>query len=181
MLSILFLSFSPNTSYACDCSKPDNVTEEVDRHTAVFSGKVIEIVDKNAGSQMQSSADPIAVLFEVEESWKGINQTQVIVYTERSSASCGYEFSLNNSYLVYAQDIDGDLKVSNCSRTTLLSFADEDIAELGKGEKPTEQVALSIDDQTLPYMLIYILSIVGLLLLVIAFLIRIYKKASKLE
>ena len=181
MLMMLFQSFLPNTSYACDCSKPDNVTEEVDRHTAVFSGKVIEMVDKNAGSQMQSSADLIAVLFEVEESWKGINQTQVIVYTERSSASCGYEFSLENKYLVYAKDIDGELKVSNCSRTTPLSFADEDIAELGKGEKPTEQVALSIDDQTPPYMLIYIISIVGLLLLVSAFLIRRYKKSSKLE
>ena len=81
----------------------------------------------------------MAVLFEVEQSWKGLNQKQVVVYTERSSASCGFEFALNEEYLVYAREDSGTLKAGLCSRTTLLSSADTDLVELGEGIKPTEQ------------------------------------------
>ncbi|EGQ27937.1 hypothetical protein HMPREF9372_0045 [Sporosarcina newyorkensis 2681] len=137
-------NYLPNTSYACSCVEPGTVKEEMTQSSAVFSGKVIEIADKNQNNSMQSSADPIAVVFEVEESWKGINQTQVVVYTERSSASCGFEFSLHNEYLFYAHENTGNLNASICSRTTLLSAADQDMQDLGKGERSTEQISIDL-------------------------------------
>ncbi|OEH91119.1 hypothetical protein [Bacillus solimangrovi] len=136
------LNYSPTTSYACSCAEPGSVTEELERSSAVFSGKVIDIMDKNAYSPLKSSDDPLAILFEVEESWKGINQTEVIVYTARSSSICGYDVELNNNYLVYATETDRKLKLSFCSRTTLLSEANEDIKQLGAGERPTEDVSI---------------------------------------
>lgn len=146
LVSFLFLFHSsPEIGYACSCVKPGSAKEEMERSSAVFAGKVIEITDENKNKQVMSSADPLAVLIEVEEAWKGINKTQVVVYTERSSASCGYGFELNQEYIVYADESDGKLKVSLCSRTAPLSEAEEDIHELGKGEKPTEQTVIDLE------------------------------------
>lgn len=159
-------NYLPNTSHACSCVESGTVQEELTRSSAVFSGKVIEIVDKNKNNSIQSSADPIAVVFEVEESWKGMDQTQVVVYTERSSDSCGYEFVLNNEYLVYARENAVDLNTSICSRTTLLSAADQDMKELGEGEKPTKQIVIDLttENATNAYHLSIYLLIAALLL-----------------
>ncbi|MEG0258398.1 MAG: hypothetical protein RR595_03345 [Lysinibacillus sp.] len=135
-----FMNFLPINSYACSCVEP-NTAEAFERSSAVFSGEVVEIVDKNKNKSQQSSADSIAVIFEVKESWKGPNWTKITVNTERSSASCGYEFSLNTEYLVYAREADGALNVSLCSKTTPLLAAGKDISELGNGEQPIEQLS----------------------------------------
>ena len=167
MITFSFVfNYLPNTSHACSCIESGTVKEELTRSSAVFSGKVIEIVDKNKNSSIQSSADPIAVVFEVEESWKGMDQTQVVVYTERSSASCGYEFILNNEYLVYVHENTGNLNVSICSRTTLLSAADQDTEDLGIGERPTEQIVIDLttENATNYYQLSIYLLIAALLL-----------------
>lgn len=144
-LTLLFFNYSPSTSYACSCAAPESVQVELEKSSAVFSGKVLGILDKKKFNSTQSSGDELAVLFEVDEAWKGINQTQVIVYTSRDSASCGFEFT-SNEYLVYANKYDGELRVSLCSRTTLLSSAQEDLNELGMGDKPTEEVKIDLID-----------------------------------
>lgn len=142
MMTIFSLfHFSAIPSYACSCVELDSVKEALEDSSAVFSGKVVESVDANKNKSIQSSADPIKVLFEVEESWKGLNQTHITVYTARSSVSCGYEFDLNKEYLVYANETNGEFNVSLCSRTILLSLAEKDIQELGEGVKPTKQVS----------------------------------------
>ncbi|MBS4195686.1 hypothetical protein [Lederbergia citri] len=139
VMTCLFLAISPSKGFACSCLPVGTVQEGVDGSTAVFSGKVIEVVDSNKNKKVQSSADLIEVKFEVDQSWKGSNQSELIVYTERDSASCGFEFSLNKEYLVYANEVDGKLRVSLCSRTAPLAAATEDINELGKGEKPLKE------------------------------------------
>lgn len=146
---VILLNYSPTTSYACSCMAPISVQEELTKNSAVFSGKVIDILDVNKNNKIQSSADPIAFLFEVDEAWKGIDQTQVIVYTERDSASCGYPFTINDEYMVYANEIEGQLKTNICSRTANLSSAFADIEELGFGEKPTEHVNLEFEAKSI--------------------------------
>lgn len=182
---IFFMNFSPNTGYACSCDKPGSAQEGLERSAAVFSGEVIGILDKNKNGFIQSSADSIAVLFEVEESWKGVTQSQVLVYTERDEASCGYQFSLNTKYLVYAYELDGSLKTSYCSKTTPLTLAVDDIDELGEGELPTEQVSIDLnkDENQIKSLimqnLIYILSFIFLLVLVVFLLLTRRKKNSE--
>ncbi|WP_409973740.1 hypothetical protein [Bacillus sp. Bva_UNVM-123] len=146
VIFIPLFNYLPNTSFACDCVEPYPVKDELNRSSAVFSGKVVKIEDENKNKLFQSSADPIAVQFEVKETWKGLNQKQILVYTERSSASCGYEFDLNNEYLVFAMEVDGQLKVSLCSRTKLLSAAASDFQELGKGEKPIKDGSIELNE-----------------------------------
>lgn len=138
-ISFLFINFVPIKSYACSCMAPGPVPEEVERSAAVFAGTVVEIKDKNALSLIKSSADLMEVKIEVEEVWKGQNKTPITVYTERNSASCGFEFALNQEYLVYANEEDGEFMVSLCSRTAPLSMATEDLQELGQGEIPVDQ------------------------------------------
>jgi len=140
LVLVAFLSlfyYSPNTPYACSCAQPGTPQQELDGSSAVFSGKVINIVDKNRTNFIESSADPVAVQLEVKNAWKGINQKQVVVFTERDSASCGYEFDSNKEYLVYASEADGVLKTSYCSRTSQLNMANEDLTVLGKGDQIT--------------------------------------------
>jgi hypothetical protein len=168
--------FSSIPSYACSCAELDSVKEAFEGSSAVFSGKVVEIVDANKNKSIQSSADSIKVLFEVEESWKGINQTQITVNTARSSDSCGYEFDLNKEYLVYANETNGTFNVSLCSRTTLLSLAEKDIQELGEGLKPTKQVSnisnITVDEdpisfENLTYKIYIFLLILGLIFTIV--------------
>lgn len=145
VIGFLFLLF-PVTSLACSCVPPGSVQEEMERSSAVFSGKVVEIVNPNEKNEIQSSADLVAVKIEVTEWWKGGNESEVIVYTEMSSASCGFEFSLNEEYIVYAhEDDDGKIRVSLCSRTAQLQYAEEDLKELGEAEKPVKQVKVNTD------------------------------------
>jgi len=178
------MNFSPNTGYACSCDMPGNAQEELDRSSAVFSGEVIGILDKNKNGYIQSSADPIAVLFEVEETWKGVTQSQVIVYTAKDSTSCGYQFALNTKYLVYAYESDGSLNTSICSKTTPLTLAVDDMDELGEGELPTEQVSIDLtkDESQITSLfkqnLIYILSLIFLLVLVVVVIVTRRKKIS---
>nr|WP_236838635.1 hypothetical protein [Caldalkalibacillus salinus] len=174
MIALSFaFHYSPHTSYACSCAEPLPVNEEMERSAAVFSGKTVDMFDKNENSSTLSSADPIAVKFEVEESWKGVNQSQVIVYTVRESASCGFEFELDQQYLVYAQERDGELDVSLCSRTTHLSNAQEDIDELGQGDKPTEQVSIDLEDEgSTQYQSASIVVFIAVLILVGAYMTR---------
>src|SRR5690606_36426110 len=96
--------------------------------------------------KIQSSADLIEVKFEVDQSWKGSNQSELIVYTERDSASCGFEFSLNKEYVVYAKEEDGKLRASICSRTAPVASAKEDLTELGQGEKPVKQLSSNTEN-----------------------------------
>ena len=144
---LILLNIAPTTSYACSCAAPGPVSDELERSAAVFKGKVIGVVDANENNSMKSSADPIAIIIKVDEIWKGINQTEVVVYTERDSASCGFTFMEGQEYLIYASESDDHLRVSLCSRTTDLASASSDLDILGKGAEPTEQV--NIDQEEL--------------------------------
>lgn len=136
-----FFNFFAVRGYACSCDGPNTIKEELDLSSTVFSGKVVVIIDENKNKSIQSSADPIAVYFKVNEYWKGPNQSPITVYTVRNTESCGYEFELNQEYLVYANESNGEIQVNYCSKTTPLSLAENDLSELGKGEKPIELVS----------------------------------------
>lgn len=140
---LILLNIAPATSFACSCVAPWSVQEELEHSAAVFKGSVIGVVDAKENSAMQSSADPIAFIIKVDEIWKGINQTEVVVYTERDSASCGFTFEEGQEYLIYASKPDDHLRVSLCSRTTDLASAAADLSILGKGAEPTEQIRLA--------------------------------------
>jgi len=124
-----FLIVDPNRAFACSCAPPGPPTDELAKSSAVFAGKVVAL-DVPTGLVI-SSADPVRVTFQVYTVWKGPVHNTLVVTTARGGASCGYEFKQGQEYLVYARGAETALAVSLCSRTRLLSAADEDLATLG--------------------------------------------------
>ncbi|MBI2499106.1 hypothetical protein HYV88_02590 [Candidatus Woesearchaeota archaeon] len=131
LLSLLIVPFV----LACSCIAPGTPLEELDRSDAVFSGKVLSIEDTGGYNEVKSRD----VVFELYTSWKSSFKLYdtVKVRTARDSAACGYGFQKGEEYLVYAykySDSGNMLSANICSRTKLLSQADEDIKELNGEE-----------------------------------------------
>jgi len=128
--------------HACSCVVPPPPAEALDSATAVFAGTVKDIRNKDFGAE---------VIFEVTQTWKGIKRTQVVVTTGQVGGACGYPFTQGTAYLVYAhQDTgnfeSGELSTNICSRTVPLDQATEDLAALGPGTPPTDQVTMEGND-----------------------------------
>ncbi|WP_167568741.1 hypothetical protein [Brevibacillus migulae] len=130
----------PSRTYACSCVQLPDVQEALAKAEAVFAGKVIQINEpKPNGQGILSSSDPVTVTFEVTQTWKGDTQKQVRVQTALDSASCGYEFTLNEAYVVYTyKNEQGVLETNICTRTNTLTAASEDLGVLGIGKQPSE-------------------------------------------
>jgi hypothetical protein len=101
-------------------------------------------IDTPAGL-VTSSADPVRVTFRVNTVWKGPQHTTLTVTTAQDSASCGYGFKGGENYLVYAGGFEDDLQVNLCSRTQLLSGAQEDLVALGEGNPVGSQTGTASD------------------------------------
>lgn len=133
LIFMALLTVRPSVTYACSCVVPDEPLVALEKSTAVFAGRVVKM--KEPKGIIISSADPVKVTFEVDSSWKGVEENKVTLTTALSSASCGFEFVDGESYLVYAyaREKGGseDLMAGLCSRTVLLSSAGEDLKELG--------------------------------------------------
>jgi len=127
-------------AFACTCLPPESPERELERSTAVFAGEVTSV--ETPSGQITSSADPVAITFEVYTVWKGPHTNTFTITTARSSASCGYAFEMGKEYLVYARGEADDLQVSLCSRTKPLTRARGDLAELRKGNQTSVSAML---------------------------------------
>ncbi|WP_341346770.1 hypothetical protein [Paenibacillus sp. FSL H3-0469] len=147
------LTVRPQVTYACSCAVFPSPLEALEKSTAVFEGTVVSM--KEEFKLVQSSADPVQVTFQVGARWKGDMGEQVTVSTAQSGASCGFQFTKGERYIVYAgEEKAGDgggtakLTVSFCSRTAFFSGAEEDLNELGagiSGGSPTEPPGIADD------------------------------------
>jgi hypothetical protein len=148
LMSAAFVKPSP--AYACEATgKPGLPSQEwIDKTTAIFSGRVVEIRNITLGSY-----DQHAVFFAVDRYWKSPNPTEndedyykeLVVFTGTSGNVCGYEFETGKTYLVYALAWFED---TNPLRTGLgysnkpIEEAQEDLAVLGEGTIPTKEASL---------------------------------------
>jgi len=130
---VLVLTGLVQQVFACTCLPPESPADELERSTAVFAGEVTSV--KAPSGPITSSADPIAVTFQVYTVWKGSHSDTFTITTARSSASCGYPFETGKEYLVYAHGEADDLQVSLCSRTKPLTLASSDLVALGRKER----------------------------------------------
>ena len=116
--------------YACDCPRPGSPTVEMQGASVVFAGRA---VSKESGRR----PDDVVVTFEVSRAWKGAPDAVRFVETVDFGPACGYEFEVDEEYIVYGYlDRDGVLETSACDRTRRLAFAQEDLEALGEGQIP---------------------------------------------
>jgi len=124
----------PAPAQACSCLQstlPDAYAAAV----AVFEGHVLEVQSVEPTASQPGYRN---VRMQVVRSWKGTESEEVVVTTPTDSAGCGYAFSAEQSYLVYAGGQGGGLQVTLCSRTQPIAQAAEDLKTLGMGATPVD-------------------------------------------
>jgi len=133
-------NFNSGVESACSClskvssgaSVSRKVKYERKKSKAVFSGQVLEMVERNTRDSYEN-----VVTFRVIETWKRVRTNTIKIITPRASPySCGYDFQAGETYLVYVERIDDEeLWTGICSRTMNLVNAAEDVRILGKGKR----------------------------------------------
>ena len=131
----LWLYLHPEQGYACSCPSPGSPSEELAESAAVFMGQVVSVRELERDDGKWGTEDPTTVEFKVDTVWKGSASETMYLTTSRSEVSCGFTFVESLEYVVYSRD---GSTVSLCSRTRLLSEAPFDLAQLGKGQEPTQ-------------------------------------------
>ncbi|MBO6936175.1 MAG: hypothetical protein JJ863_14455 [Deltaproteobacteria bacterium] len=134
LLTVASAAFlAPTRASACSCMQqsPADAAASAD---AIFEGRVVTVEAPPEGDQ----STPVRVTVHVTQQWKGVSTEDVELTTAPNSAMCGYNFELDQVYLIYAYAEDGGLGVSLCSRTQPADQADEDRTHLGPGTTPVD-------------------------------------------
>lgn len=167
---VMVFNISPLKAFACDCYIPQDALEGLEASDAVFTGRVIDIKKTTINGSAHD-----AVYMAVDEIWKGIKESHIVVYT--SWSSCQFEFTDGEQYLLYSYQHGDKHFVMNCGRSTTIANGAEDIKLLGAGSTPSIKVERASDSNTWQW---YTLIIVSVLALGAAFvLIRKYVKRIK--
>jgi hypothetical protein len=138
-LFLMALTLTQSNVLACQCFPTQDPAIEYEQVDAVFMGFVISI-------SPSSSPDYLDVLIGVTGYWKGTIVPIMHVYTGEFAGSCGFEFQLYESYLIYALDSDEECCTGVftwiCNRTQYLSGAGADLEYLGDPMNvPVEQMS----------------------------------------
>jgi len=163
LMVLVVVFFKPIPTAACSCIMPPPADVALSEATVVFSGEVVEFNKSNRDNGK-------TVHFKVQEAWKGIDSTNISVFTGNDSASCGIDFTVGNEYLVYAHTLDSNgknaLSTSLCDRTAELANAADDLAIIGEGQIPkkAEQTTDSQNNQYYLYagILVVVIGSIGL-------------------
>ena len=126
----------PSSAEACGCGGTIPSSVAFRGAAAVFVGTV-ERVDgpqpwsrKNADGSITAGlgSGPEVVTFVVTKAFRGVSETRIRL--TRISGSCDIAFHLDETWLVYASQEQGDLIAGFCSRSRLITHADEDLKYL---------------------------------------------------
>ncbi|MDQ8738048.1 hypothetical protein [Paenibacillus sp. LHD-38] len=130
----------PEGVFACSCAyritSESAIKEELKRKTAIFAGTVTKITKRSQTGSV-SSDELVPINLDVTTVWKGDLEQQLVVYTARSSVSCGYEhFQVGKAYLVSAYESDGKLLTGVCDLTDSMPLTKAELNVLGDGYAP---------------------------------------------
>ena len=163
---LVLLLAPPSPAWACSCVPPDPPPIAFANMEAVFVGNVTQISDPSWPGGLVSSADPVRVVLQVNDSWKGVTTATVLVETAVSGASCGYTFDVGRQYVVYAYDHDnnGVWATNMCTRTNDVANAAADLTYLNTLPK----LALISTPPPVPVAVYVIGAAVGLVLAIVS-------------
>lgn len=154
LAALLWTATAWSVASACSCMWVDPL-QALAYSDNVFLGTVISreepppryILYNGDSVQVISGGDMIRWRLVASQAWKGPPLSVVEIYSERSEVSCGFEFNIHETYLVYASSMESDwvtgrgwpeetefplLTTNLCSRTRSLDRADVDLSELGE-------------------------------------------------
>ena len=123
-----------SVAQACSCYPTPPPLEAIKGASAVFLAEIKEIADSES---IGAGGLNKKVTCEVKKIWKGVGKKTIEISTEANTASCGFEFSKGQTYLIYANGPDQDhLSVSLCSRTHVFMPVNDDNDLFGEGNTP---------------------------------------------
>lgn len=146
LLAILVTCAAP-AALGCSCLQPPDVQQALERSASVIDATVVALEDRNSGwrgiklwfqrlfgqSPPSVADDGLAVRLRVHEVWKGKAAPELVVYTARDSATCGFPFEVGRRYFIYSnRAADDTYSVSLCSRTRLKEEGEEEAATLDR-------------------------------------------------
>ena len=137
--------FAPARALACECTtlSPADARRGA---VAVFEGRVVSV----SPVVVEEGTSTLSVEFSVARAWKGVEHERVTVHTLVDAAACGFTFSPDESYLVYATAHADGLLVDRCGRTRLAAEAEGDLRVLGMGVTPVEPKNADDDERAEP-------------------------------
>lgn len=105
------MSFLTSSNAACTCIKDEKIsikkltTSEFHNASTIFLGEVIKVedMDKTPLGKLRPFNVPIKYTFKVTEMIKGREVNVIEIYSDHSTASCGYIFELGTKYLVHSK------------------------------------------------------------------------------
>lgn len=114
-------------AWACSCGEPPPVSDAFADAGQVFFGEVQSVSPRPLGCLASGSDQARTVVFAVEDAWKGATIGETTSFeTALSEASCGVDFAVGETWLVYTSQGEATL----CSRTRLASSDDPELSEL---------------------------------------------------
>ena len=152
MLSIILI-VGAQSSYACTCDGSSMMMKLqliegrfntpskgwLDGYSgAVFTGQVVNIKKVKFKLSTGDIWHNYQVTFKVDRYWKDIDSSDVIVYTGVGGGDCGIRFRKGESYIVFAEMIEGRLQTGICTLTSQYRYAANIIRglDLGAGRQP---------------------------------------------
>jgi hypothetical protein len=158
--AVICLFLSAINTFACSCgSLPDEsvndaVKNAIKQSTAIFAGKFVGY-EYHKGIRQRYPAysngnidyETRVAIFQVERGWKGETISKMFLATEsmkyadgtEDHSSCDISFREGETYLIYAYGKENELRANYCSRTRLLTKAEEDLKILGEGKEPVDK------------------------------------------
>jgi len=128
MLAFGATGLLPSPADACTCGGSGTPCGAAWSADAVFVGHVVSIESSTvpAGPMLGRRTD-----LAVTEAFRGLQVSELSVYTGYSGSDCGYPFAMGESFLVYAHRTpEGQFTTSICTRTRPVAKATEDLAYL---------------------------------------------------
>ena len=138
LLSALTILLAVNVpaALACSCAPPEPPRESYLASDVVFIGTVKSIT-RVAGARSEAT---LRVEFHDVLPYRGADGTTATLFTDESTASCGYPFKAGARYVVYAHKSKETTQVlvSLCSRTGPFSHAAEDLKFFATLSRPVK-------------------------------------------
>jgi hypothetical protein len=159
LLSLMVLGVAVSTDFGT-CIKLDvpfaeRLVSEVKETDAIFLGNVerIDFIKDVPNEFLEKRREIVpgltwetkTTVFRVDRFWKGIDDDEISIISDETRNSDGtrsgpssdeYDFEKGKTYLVFARNIDGFLRSSECSFTRRDDQIEEILPLLGEGKTP---------------------------------------------
>ena len=136
-LSVLFAW--PHATYTLSCLRGLNYSETPTAYQnwlAAFNGVVFQGTVLSIGA---ADGGPLRVVLRVERAWKGVQASEIAIYTAREEGVGGRPFKVGGAYLVAAAPPDRPM-TNTCSEAYFRTVdQDRFIRSLGTGAPPALQ------------------------------------------